>query len=78
MACVEKTLEHKEMMHITFVDLRKAYNSVPREVMWKALRKYGLPPEVVRLVKSFHEGMSATLRIHGEALEGEIAVTNGL
>ena len=46
--------------------------------MWKALRKYGLPPVVVRLVKSFHEDMSANLRIHGEALEGEIAVTNGL
>ena len=47
---IEKTLEHKETMYITFVDLRKAYDSVPREAMWKALQKYSLPPEVVRLV----------------------------
>ena len=75
---IEKILEHKETMYITFVDLRKAYDSVPQEAMRKALQKYGLPPEVVRLVKSFHEYMSATLRIHGESLEGEIAVTGGL
>ena len=42
------------------------YDSEPREAMWKALQKYGLPPEVVSLVKSFHEGVSANLRIHGE------------
>ena len=48
---IEKILEHKEVIYMTFVDLRKAYDSVPQEAMRKAQQKYGLPPEVVRLIK---------------------------
>ena len=33
---------------------------------------------MVRLIRSFHEDMKAELKINGEALEGEIAVSNGL
>ena len=59
---IEKTLEHEEMVYITFVDLKKAYDSVPCEAMWKALEKYGYPPNTIRLIRSFHDGMSAELK----------------
>ena len=35
---VEKAYEHKSKVFLTFVDLKKAYDSVPREGLWKALR----------------------------------------
>ena len=75
---IEKTLEHEESLHIVFVDLRKAYDSVPRDAMWRVLEKYGYPPTMVSIIKSFHEGMLAELKINGELLENEISVTNGL
>ena len=37
---IEKTLEHEETVYITFVNLKKAYDSVPCEALWKALEKY--------------------------------------
>ena len=47
--------------------------------MWKVLQKYGIPPKMVQLIESLHEGMAAVLiKIHGEALEGDIDVSNGL
>ena len=36
-----------------------------------------VPEETVRLIRSFHEGMRATIRLDGTALE-EISVKNGL
>jgi len=38
---VEKSWEHTEKSFITLVGLKKAYDSVPRETMWKVLSKLG-------------------------------------
>ena len=38
---VEKSCEHKSEAIFTFIDLKKAYDSVPREAMWMALAKPG-------------------------------------
>lgn len=49
---VEKTLEHNDSLFILFVDLRKAYDSVPRSALWEVLRKYGIPPTMLNIIKS--------------------------
>ena len=38
---VEKTIEHHSKQFILFVDLTKAYDTVPREALWCALQKLG-------------------------------------
>ena len=40
---VEKTIEHHSKQFLIFVDLTKAYDSVPREALWCALQKLGVP-----------------------------------
>ena len=35
---VEKAREHGESLYVLFVDLRKAYDSVPRQALWKVLQ----------------------------------------
>ena len=60
-----------------FVGLCKAYDSVPQAELWLALQKLGVPKDVVDLVKYFHEGMKARVRVDGELLE-KIEMTNGL
>ena len=52
---VEKTLEHDYSLYILFVDLRKAYDSVPRNALWKVLQKYGIPPTMLNIIKSFSQ-----------------------
>ena len=48
---------------LLFVDLRKAYDSVPRAALWCALRKYGVPDVMIELVRSLHDGMTATVTV---------------
>ena len=73
----EKAIEHRTQQFLVFVDLMKAYDSVPREALWMAMKKLGVPGHLIDVVKSFHEGMEARVRVGGELLE-EIEVRNGL
>ena len=74
---MEKSCEHRAKLFVTFVDLKKPYDSVPRSALWVALRKLGVPDQTVQLVKSFHQDMQARISLDGNLLE-EIDVNNGL
>ena len=73
----EKAIEHQTKQFLIFVDLCKAYDSVPRTALWAALGKLGVPDVLVDVVRSFHTNMMARVRVDGELLE-EIGVNNGL
>ena len=50
-----------------FVDLRKAYGSVPRQAQWHVLRIYGVPESMLRLICSLHDGMKAEVTVVSQA-----------
>ena len=74
---VEKAREHNIKLYFLFVDLRKAYDSVPREALWQALKKYGFSSTLVNIIRSLHDGMKAEVTVGGSTTP-EIQVTNGL
>ena len=74
---LEKAREHGKSLYVLFVDLRKAYDSVPRQALWKVLEKYGVPEKMLNVVKSFHEGMHAEVRV-GSTVTDRFEVRNGL
>jgi hypothetical protein len=41
--------EYNETVHQLFVDLKKAYHSVGREVLYKILIEFGVPMKLVRM-----------------------------
>jgi len=40
---IEKAIEHNTKAFLLFVDLKKAYDSVPIDLMWLILSKYDVP-----------------------------------
>eukprot|EP00117_Sycon_ciliatum_P039014 scpid35652/ scgid3339/ Craniofacial development protein 2; p97 bucentaur protein len=74
---MEKTLEHDSDAYVLFVDLRKAYDSIPRAALWQVLQKLGVPPAMLRIIQSLHNGMTASVRVDGK-LTDPITVRNGL
>ena len=74
---LEKTIEHTAKGFFVFIDLKKAYNSVPRECLWQVLSRVGVPPPMLAVIRSFHHEMSAVLRVSGTDVD-PFSVTNGL
>jgi hypothetical protein len=71
-----KRKEHNLDTFCLFIDLQKAFDSVPRASLFKVLRRFGLPAHFVNIVIRLHEGAKIKLKI-GEA-EKDIASTIGV
>jgi len=48
---LKKKCEYNEAMLQLFIDFKKAYDSVRREVLYNILIEFGIPMKLVRLIK---------------------------
>ena len=48
---LEKKWEYNEAVHQLFIDFKKAYDSVRREVLYNILIEFGIPKKLARLIK---------------------------
>ena len=63
----------EKKLHMCFVDLEKALDSVPRKVMEWALRKKGLAEVLVQAVMSLYEDLRTKVRV-GSGTSDEFGV----
>ena len=71
----EKHIEVHKDLFLTFVDLEKAYDRVPRDLMYWCLRRRGVPEKLMRLVEATYHGASTVVRtMHGRTDEFSINV----
>ena len=52
---LQKHLAANKPLYMAFVDLEKAFDRVPRDVIWWAMRKLGIDEWLVRLVQSMYK-----------------------
>ena len=51
---IKKRREHGLETWVMFLDLVKAFDRVPRQALWEVLKKFGVPPKIIRLLQSLH------------------------
>jgi hypothetical protein len=64
-AMQEHSLKYRVPFCAAFVDVAKAFDSVPRELLFHVLSGYGFPSRVVNLLASLHEGTRCRVRVGG-------------
>ena len=59
---MERYREHKKDLHMVFIDLEKAYDKIPRNVMWWALEKHKVPAKYITLIKDMYDNVVTSVR----------------
>ena len=54
---VKKSWEPQSKAFLSFIDLKRAYDSIHRHAMWLAPEKLDVPERTIQLIRSFHDGM---------------------
>jgi hypothetical protein len=72
-----KKWEHNGAVHQLFVDFKKAYDSVSREVLYNILIEFVIPLKLVRLVKIYLNETYSRVRV-GKYLSERFPIKNGL
>ena len=73
----EKYLAKKKELWMAFVDLEKAFDRVPREVVWWALRKVGIDEWLVNVIKAMYFGNTTAVLMKGQ-VSAEFGVKVGV
>jgi dTDP-4-amino-4,6-dideoxygalactose transaminase len=60
---LEKKWEYNEAAHQLFIYFKKAYDSVRREILYNILTEFGVPMNIVRLIKMCLNEMYSKVRI---------------
>ena len=66
---LEKAWEYAYPIYMCFVDLEKAYDRVPREVLWEVLREYGVRGSLLRAIQSLYAQSESCVRVLGSKSE---------
>jgi hypothetical protein len=64
-------------MHHLFIDFKKAYDSIRKEVLYNTLIEFGIPIKLVRLVKMCLNETCSRVQV-GKHLSGTFPCKNGL
>ena len=72
----QKCIEQHQDLHLLFIDLTKAFNTVSRPALWLILAKLGCPPKFIQIIRSFRDGMLGHVVENGDTSD-PFPVSNG-
>ena len=73
----EKHLAANKPLYMAFFNLEKAFDRVPRDVIWWAILKLGIDEWLVRLVQSMYKDVRSRVRV-GDGYSEEFGVGVGV
>ena len=59
---MERFREQKNDLHMLFIDLEKAYDNIPRNVMWWSLDKHKVTLKYMILIKDMYNNVLTSVR----------------
>lgn len=78
-AAIKKRSEHGLETWAFFLDLVKAFDRVPRAMLWAVIEKFGAPPKLIAVLKALHASVLVEFEVDGvsRTIESIIGVKQG-
>ena len=64
-------------LFVCSIDLTKAYDSVDPTILWTVLDRFGVPQNIISVIRQFHDGMRAFVRLDDGVSPGLFACGTG-
>lgn len=62
---VEQSVEWRSPLFLLFVDFERAFDTIHRDAIWKALYNVGVPEKIINLIRELYCGASCSVRFKG-------------
>ena len=59
---MEKYRERKNDMHMVYIDLEKAYDSVPRNIIWDGLKTKDISRTHIEAIRDIYDGVATNIQ----------------
>ncbi|CAH9116420.1 unnamed protein product [Cuscuta europaea] len=59
---MEKYRDTKKDLHLVFIDIEKAYDRVPREVLWWAITRKGISRKYISIIMDMYDACTTSVR----------------
>jgi hypothetical protein len=66
---IEQCIEWSTCLYTVFIDFEKEFNSINREAMWKEMKCYGVPTQIVNLITETYRGYACRVVHEGQVSE---------
>jgi hypothetical protein len=62
---------------LNFIDVERAFDSINRRIMWQTLTEYGIPKQLLSLIRCMYDDLKCKIPHEGK-LTDYIEITNGV
>ncbi|XP_057550510.1 uncharacterized protein LOC130828560 [Amaranthus tricolor] len=59
---MEKYRERKKDLHLVFIDLEKAYDSIPQSIIWDSLKNSGISQKYITVIQDMYNRVSTNIQ----------------
>ena len=74
---IQKFMQKHRKLYVSFVDFRKAFDTVDRQVLWNILQGVGISTKMINMLKSMYKSVQCCVR-SDQGLSDRFVYTNGL
>ena len=61
-ALVEKYREQKKNFHMVYIDMEKAFDSIPRGIIWDSLKTRGISQSYIKAIRDMYNRVSTNIQ----------------
>jgi len=74
---VEQSVEFCSPLQLVFIDFQRAFDTLPRDAIWQAMKEKCLLPKIISITKAIYEQSTCNI-VHKNLISEPIPVSNGV